>query len=835
MKDEILDHLYFKAAEYVRDMTFGTHAREIRRLEDGWKFFDEDDPKAVAADYDDSDWRNVSVPHDYSIEGEFSDKHAANGFVQTGILWYRMEIRLNPGDSHRKIRLVFDGVSMNSDVWINGRHLGFHPYPFTPFSYDISPFVQADESQPNLLAVRADCSIQPYGRSYVGAGIFRQVCLVITNPLHVESDGVTATTRFAANGDASVRIRTRIQVGRYPETVWNAFSWQGTGCRENNEIVKICELWTSIIDDEGNEADVKRTILRIPHFSRHEQVQELTVLHPKRWEIETPHVYRIITRLVLEGQVIDDVITPLGIRDIEIDARRGLIFNGRGMKLQGVCLHQDSAIFGGAVPLPEWFKKLHLLKKAGCNAIRTAHHPFPEEFYHLCDHMGLLVLDEAFDEWESGWERDYLEGPYGKNKYGYSQSFRQWHETDLRAMLRRDRVHPCVILWSIGNEIPELYFPEGKAVLKNLTAICKKEDDSRPVTVCAEGNHILPIRDELMDMVDVAGYNYVNSREGRAMYGRIHISHPDRVLLGTETEYEPEHWQYILDHPYVIGQFLWVGYDYLGEGTDLFGKDISLGQTFDIGVLASFDQENKRILRHGWEYGLVDLVDQPRGEYFYRKKIWQKEPFVKLAVQKDPALPKASYACYGADMHWNWKTGDLKTIICLTNCIEMEIFLNGRSLGRKQRPTGFCDLLYWIVPYEPGELLAVGTSDRGTACVDMLETAGPPERIQITSVRNRILPGGKDYADFMISICDSRGIRVPFADFEIIAEVDGAGSLLGVFNSDMTVSRGFRAKSCHTYLGAARAVVKSGLFPGAIHIRVRCDQLISGDAILTCR
>ena len=821
------ENLYCEITSQIDKSIKGTQARKILKLDEDWLFHAADAANSQESDFDDSAWRSLTIPHDYSIEAEFSDVHAANAYVQTGVLWYRKHFCLSEENKQDKLYLLFDGVSMNSQVWINGRFLGLHPYAYTPFWYDITPFVNLDKPTDNIIAVKADCSLQPFGRSYTGAGLFRNVWLISTYPLHIEQWGVTSEISKLSDEEVEINVCTKARVDRYPETIWNAFSWQEFGMDQNNHIVKTCQMVTSIVDMEGNIAGETQDTASMPNFSRQIFNQMIKIEKPKSWSPERPYMYTIHSKLMIDGKVVDDTLTPLGIRTIAFDANSGFSLNGECMKLKGVCLHQDSGIHGGAVPVRAWIKKLTMLKNAGCNAIRTAHHPFPAEFYHVCDYLGMMVMDEAFDEWQQGWDRGLLDKPYGKNTYGYHLFFEQWYDTDLRAMLQRDRNHPSVIMWSVGNEIPELYFQEGVDVLRKLVTICKEEDKTRPVTVCAEGNHLLHLHEGMMGQVDVAGYNYVNSREGKAMYSRIHSEHPERVLLGSETEYEPEHWKTITENPYVIGQFLWVGYDYLGEGADVLGEDSNLGFTFDISALSdSRDLSGRKILRHGWAFGLVDIIDTPKGEYFFRKSIWGKEPAVRLAVKQETRKNGKSYSYFQSQLHWNWNSGDKKTVYCFTNCEKVELFTNGRLLGTMEKDTNNPYALEWEVDYEPGTICAVGYINGIRVCEHSMVTAGQAFRIELESDCGSLKAGGRDYADITIRIVDKDGVVVPDASGRVDVRVDGCGSLLGVVAADMTSNESYRAASCNAFRGSCMAVVQSGKKTGTIDISVESEGLI---------
>lgn len=809
---------------YVERMLDGTDYRDITSLKDNWRCHAGDAPGAQAVGYDDSAWRIVQLPHDDSAESDFDAAYPANGYVRSGVLWYRRSFASPGRHAGGKRYLMFDGAAMNAEVWVNGRCLGTHPYAFTPFWYDVTPYLRP-AGEENVLAVKADASLQPFGRSYQGNGLFRRVQLIVTAPLHIDVWGVVARTESIDDEGAAVSVATNVSVGRYPETKWNAFAWQGEGMADNNEIRKSCRLRTAILDAEGREVAAAEAETIVPQFGKHRFEQRLRVSEPALWSPDQPNMYRVRSVLFVDNEPADDALTPLGIRTLSFTAGNGFELNGIETKIKGVCLHQDAAIFGGAVETRTWASRLIMLKEAGCNAVRTSHHPFPTEFYHACDFLGMMVMDEAFDEWRLGWDRGYSDSPYGKNVYGYSLYFDQWHETDLRAMLRRDRNHPSVIMWSVGNEIPELYFDEGFPILRRLVEICKEEDDTRPATVCAEGNHLLPLREGIMDLVDVPGYNYVSSREGDAYYERLHAERPDRALLGSETEFEPEHWKRVMRHRYVIGQFLWVGIDYLGEGADVLGEDSALGNTFDISALAGG--------RRGWGFGLVDSAGTPRGEYYYRRSIWSEEPFVRLAVKQPVRAAREAYAYMNAQLHWNWKEGERKTVYVFTNCEEAEVFLNGRSLGVLAKDTEGYRAIELDVDYVPGTLAAVGRSEGRRRCEDALVTAGSAARLELSCDAERLSADGRDFAELRIVVVDEDGHRVPDAAHPITVAVRG-GSLLGVYSADVTSDENYRSASCRAYRGIAAAVVRAGREPGAMAIEASAPGLVAARWTLPC-
>lgn len=792
-----------KIQTYLDNLTRPLQARKITSLNLDWKFLAGEVP-AQGESFDDSNWRQLDIPHDWSIEGEFSNRHPSSGsggWVQTGVVWYRKKFALIDHELGRKLFILFDGVSMNSNVWVNGHFLGNHAYGFTPFWYDITPWVKIGE---NVLAVKADTSLVPYSRFYHGTGIYRPVWLISTNALHIEQWGVAAVTEASGEDSATVAVTTKVRVAAYPETKWFGF-----GAEPQQEVTKACTLETTIVDGDGRDVVTSTVTANVANYSSPVFKQTLTVPQPKLWSADSPAMYSIRSQLIADGEIVDETLTPLGIRQISWGAGFGFAINGTPVKLKGVCLHQDSGPWGGAVPMKAWVRKLMTLKELGCNAVRTAHHPFPAEFYHCCDVLGMMVMDESFDEWKRGWDRDSLEQPTGKNGYGYSLYFDQWSDCDMRAMLRRDRNHPSVVMWSIGNEIPELYFAESVEIVRRLAGICREEDPSRPVTIGAEGQYRLPLHEGFMDLLDIAGYNYVNLRHPVKYYEDLHAEHPDWVMLGTETFYDPGHIPAISKHPYSTGQFLWVGYDYLGEA-------------YDPTEMTDPATGAKR-LHHG-STGIVDVLDTPRAEYWYRQSLWAEKPVVHMAV-KTGEWVREWWNQIPAASHWNWNDGDTKTVYCFTNCEEVELLLNGVSLGRRQKNLGDPLPLEWDVEFHPGTVELVGYHGSRQVCSHQMETTGSPCRLALTCDSAALQAGYTDAAHVEISIVDRDGRVVPTATARVTVHASGAGQVLATANGDMSDADGYRRNDCLTVNGRCMAVIAAARDAGVVTITAHAEGL----------
>ena len=491
--------------------------REIIPFDTGWRFRLGDEPAARQPNFDDTNWRTLDVPHDWSIEGPINpppEGEGNGGYFLHGIGWYRKSFLL-PVNSGKKVVVEFDGVYMNSEVWINGQFLGRRPYGFIGFRYDLTEFLKTDGS-PNVLAVRVDDSLEPSLRWYAGSGIYRHVRLITTGYTHFRLDGgVSITTPEVTPGQATVEASTIIDAHFFTEEerqAWLKDSWHAQPA--SRELVLRCSV---LAPDSTVVASAESKLTLESMHPGQRATQRITVPKPRLWSDRTPELYRLRSTLALDGRTLDETVTTFGIRRLEFDPDHGLSVNGQPTKLKGVCLHQDAGSFGNAVPMPVWAWRLARLKEMGCNAIRPSHHPFAPEFYDLCDQLGFYVFDEAFDEWTRDWPYNYTENTRGKAQYGYHLYFNQWHETDLRAMLRRDRNHPSVVLYSIGNEVPNQLDQDGWKIARKLIAICHEEDPTRPATSACDQSHVSS-RNGFMDALDIAGYNYIDRLYGDRTY-----------------------------------------------------------------------------------------------------------------------------------------------------------------------------------------------------------------------------------------------------------------------------------------------------------------------------
>jgi beta-galactosidase len=754
----------------------------------------------------------LNLPHDWSIEGDFTETNptgGSGGYLPAGIGWYRKSFAL-PEWRGKKIVIEFDGVYMNCDVWINGNHLGNHPYGYTSFFHELTPFLVHGE-EANVVSVRVDNSDQPNSRWYTGSGIYRHTWLTSCSPIHVVTWGTYVTTPLVTRELSMVQTSTKVA--------------NKTGGS------RLISVRTKVIDGKGTAVAEQAAAADIPPGMEHEYTQDFRVEKPELWDPDSPRMYSVRNIITLGDEAVDEEETHFGIRAIAFDADRGFLLNDDKVIIKGVCLHHDAGCMGAAVPKRVLERRLRLLKEMGCNGIRMSHNPPSPEMLDLCDEIGFLVMEEAFDEWRIAKEKS------GDARFGYHRYFDACALDDLAGMVRRDRNHPSIVLWSIGNEIPEQVHPSGAGLARDLAALCHREDPSRPVTSACDNIHAEPAEttEAFLDALDVVGYNYVDRWKGRAesLYAEDHGKHPNRKLMGSENvsvggvrgEYlrerkeegpwwKPYHarmiaaeqlWRFTRTYPYVAGDFMWTGFDYLGES---------------------------RWPRRSAASGVFDTCGFPKDGFSFYQSQWTDRPMLHL-------FP-----------HWNWRgrEGAVIPVLCYTNCDGVELFLNGKSFGEKscrfprQGMTGYfphfdeppidvttSDLhLFWDVPYEPGCLTAVGTIKGKSVCERRQVTTGDPARIDILPDRTVIRADGTDISHLTVRVVDGEGITVPTADNLIGFEVSGKGTLVGVDNGNPESHESFKGNLMRAFNGLCLAIVQSTQSPGRIPIEARSQGLASG-------
>lgn len=763
-----------------------------------WYFTLSDNPQYRLPDFDHSCWRLLQLPHDWSIELP-ADKNGSseNGYFRGGVAWYRKNFVLSPEMRKQKVTVQFDGIYMNSEVWINGEFLGRYPYGYTTIQYDLTPYLNQEEGAVNTLAVRVDNSLIPSSRWYNGAGIYRDVWLITTGFVHFNNrKGVFVSTRKATPDRAVLQLEYDLGIHYLPGNEHQAWIKKWFEPRYKQGTIRINSVLT---DSQGREVSCSARSLWVEDQNPSLLVADsLVVEKPALWSAETPALYTLRSEILYGDSLLDRTSTVVGIREIVFDPQQGMLVNGKVEKLKGMCLHHEAGSFGAAVPPEVWMSRLKKLKEMGCNAVRTSHNPAAPIFYELCDSLGFYVLDEAFDEWTRDWNYNYTENPRGKSRYGYALYFGQWAETDLRAMIWRDRNHPCVVMYSVGNEIPDQgtrNLLPGKQ-LKRLMQVCHEADPTRPAT--AGCNHSVTCeKNGYIEAMDILGFNYIERNFPEKMYGGIREKYPDKLCLGTETNFKTKHYTAYRDHTFAIGEFVWTGFDYLGEA--------------------------REYPQRGFYSGIIDLAGNPYADFYLRKSMWTEAPVVQLAVRRYDARPWSTKQC---QLTWNWAPGDSLQVFAYSNCDEVELFLNGKSLGRKQIDSDTY-MTCWDQSFVPGTLKAVAYKGNKKVGTSILQTAGEPYRLEIEEVDVQSYGGNNPYHFVRVTVVDKKGVPVYDYDEPIEVKVEGDGVLKAVDSGDMKYEGIFKTHVRKPFHGRLSAVVQESDGFDAITV-VATSQALSG-------
>lgn len=815
----------------------------------GWTFHLGDDSAASRPDYDDTAWRILNLPHDWAIEGEFSRDNPSGtggGALPGGIGWYRKTFTVDKADEGKRLYIDFDGVYMNSEVFINGHSLGVRPYGYVSFSYDLTPYIKWGGK--NVVAVRVDNGEQPNSRWYSGCGIYRNVWLTKLNPVHIAQWGTFITAEDVSKNSARLNIRTKIQYDAAAQLQDSVKQADGTYVVFDSEIVPLADvvLQSRLMDAEGNVVGEVASELQVIPTCLNEVEQEIVVKNPNLWSVNTPYIYKVNSILIdkTTGKVLDNYCTNTGIRTFRFDAQKGFILNGERLKINGVCMHHDLGCLGAAVNIRAIERQLEILQEMGCNGIRCSHNPPSPELLDLCDRMGFIVMDETFDMWRKR-----------KTAHDYSRYFNEWHERDLTDLILRDRNHPSVFIWSIGNEVLEqwsdakadtltleqanliLNFGHDQSMLakegemsvnslltKKLADMVKALDSTRPVTAgCNEpnpNNHLF--RSEALDLI---GFNYHDdwfAGVPEKFPGKPFIVAESVSALMTRGYYRmpsdetvicPERWdkpyfddsfscssydnchvpwgnshegtmRHVKNNDFISGQYVWTGFDYLGEPTP-----------------------------YGWParssyFGIVDLAGFPKDVYYLYQSEWHPE---KKVLHLFP--------------HWNWTPGqDIDMWAYYNNADEVEFFVNGESQG--VRTKGKDDFhVVWRVKYEPGVVKVVSRKDGKTVLEKEIHTAGEPAQIRLTADRNEIKSDGRDLSFITVEVLDKDGNLCPNADNQIMFDVQGAGFIAGVDNGSPVSMEKFKADHRRAFYGKCLAVVQSDGKSGGIKLTATSEGL----------
>ena len=799
-----------------------------------WKFVLGDPGGAETRSFEDASWRRVDLPHDWSIEGRPSKDNptgSEGGYFPAGTGWYRKTFSAPPEWRGKRVTVEFDGVYRNATVYLNGHKLGNQPYGYTSFSFDVTP--DLDFSGPNVLAVRVDNSAQPNSRWYSGSGIYRHVRVVVTDSVHVAHWGVLVSTTRASIEGGSLSVLTRVE-------------------NESAAPARVT-VETQILDRGGKPVGHAQSAVEAAPGSATEASQEIAVSKPALWSPEAPALYRAVTRLRKDGKVIDEVTTTFGIRTLAWSAEKGLLLNGKAIKLAGGCVHHDNGPLGAAAFDRAEERRVELLKAAGFNAVRTSHNPPSPAFLDACDRAGLLVLDEAFDTWKAN-----------KLKYDYGRNFDEWWQRDISAMVLRDRNHPSIVVWSIGNEIPELLVERGPAIAKRLADQVRSLDSSRPLTQAVPTSTSGPFPDAVLTVLDIAGYNYNLARN----YADDHRRVPSRLMMTTESFPAAafEQWQLAKDNPFILGDFVWTAMDYLGEsgiGAWAYGTPqqasqaammmagmpgmadkmfLAMANGVDLKAMMAQvggnqgGQSPMSFLAPGYPWhaaqcGDLDLTGHRKPQSYYRDILWnggdRVYATVRLPEPEGKKIIAVAWAVYPTLPSWTWPTQEGKElqVEVYSGVEKVRLYLNDKLIGEKATGRSEQFKAMFTVPYAPGTLKAVGIRGDRAVAESVLTTAGNPVRLRLTADRTTLQAGGQDLSFVTVEAIDAEGRFQPNADQEVQFTITGPGAIAAVGNADGKDESPYQGDRRKLFQGRALVVVRTQGQSGAIQLTAKTAGL----------
>jgi beta-galactosidase len=839
-------------------------------FDNGWRFLKDSLPGAEAPDFNDSNWRILDIPHDWSIEdlpgqnGDFiigpfdrsSVDKMSSGYLVGGIAWYRKNFTVKEEDKDKIAYLQFDGVYMNSDVWLNGKHLGFHPNGYTPFYYDITSFLNP-AGQTNVVAVRVR-NDGLNSRWYSGSGIDRHVWLTIVNPVHIDvSGGLYITTPAVSENSADVKIATTLV---------------NTGSIDKNII-----LQTQLFDPSGNLAGTAKSNSALTPGQTLELIQIVPVNKPSLWSIDDPNLYKASVSVLIDEKEVDNQETLFGIRSIKIDVQNGLTINGKSVDMIGGCYHHDNGPLGSASIDRAEERKIEVLKKYGFNAIRTSHNPPSPALLDACDRLGMVVIDEIFDMWE-----------VPKKAKDYHLYFKEWWQRDVDSWIKRDRNHPSVILWSIGNEIREAADTSGYRIATNLTSEVRRFDPTRAVTeAMVGGGGGSPTGRSRWDdfethlkLLDVVGYNYAYSR-----YETDHVKYPDRIMVGTETNppFALENYELVKKLPYVIGYFVWTATDNIGEAA------VGLAQLRDVGEVipqrppnppagqGPAGQQSARVSNlngppagmpgmpganpagppaggggggffrpDSWPVytnyqGDIDLIGNRKVPSYYQYVVWGKskvEIFVHRPIPDGKKEVTSRWGFPDELKSWNWSGSEGKKfqIHVYTRSQQVKLELNGKIVGEQTVDTGKSITATFEVPYEPGTLTAHCYDNGRETAKQTLKTTGKPASLRLIADRTKIRADRSDLSYVRAEIIDSKGNIVPDADDIVVNfEVTGNGKVAGVGSGNPRDMSSFQQPKKKAYQGICLAIIRPETTPGNINVKATAEGLKEASVVITAK
>lgn len=765
----VVSALFCMSGMAAAQVSFG----DANRFNECWLFKLSDVKDADKVATADSTWRKLTLPHDWSIEGTYSpDLASGTGYLPGGIGWYRKHFDVkNPNDGKRRY-IYFEGVYNRSDVYLNGHLLGNRPSGYASFMYDMTPYLREGD---NVLAVRVDHSRHADSRYYTGSGIYRDVWMVEAPATHIAQWGVGFETLAVKGKKADVKVNVAVE-----------------------NPVKGLKVKVSLIDTSG------RTVSSAMTAAKAENTFEMTVPDVHIWDIDDPNLYSLRIELLENSRRIDGSDTKVGIRTLKFDPNTGFALNGRNRKVKGVCIHHDAGALGAVVPEDVWERRLRNLKALGVNALRMSHNPQAPVVYDLADRLGLLIMDEASDEWEFP-KRKWIKG-WNRGEPGYDGTydfFEEWIDRDVADMVRRDRNHPSVFLWSIGNEVDYPNDPYSHPVLdgdnsaisqpmyggydstapnamrigeiaKRLAKVVKSIDTSRPTTGALAGV-VMSNETAYPSAVDVVGYNYTEDR-----YDLDHATYPDRVIYGSENRSDYDAWKAVRDKDFIFGQFIWTGIDYLGES----------------GAWPS----------RGLYTGLLDFTGNPKPRGMFRASLWSDKPVTYIGTYPKPK--HGDWVSIDAWDNWNYKDGDMIRVVCYTNSPKAELLLDGKTIGSVKPMDDKTGVIYWDIPYAPGKLTARGLDNNGNVQSQYsITTSGRPYQLAVSTDRKEFTKAGQ-VAHVTIEVLDENGVPVKLADNNVTVRVHGGAELLGLEAGDNSDMGNYRDNSQRVFRGRLLAYIR---------------------------
>ncbi|MDO9155067.1 MAG: glycoside hydrolase family 2 TIM barrel-domain containing protein [Paludibacter sp.] len=819
MKRILLSVLLFSFISAQAQVSFG----KPEKINDSWKFNLGDPKTAETIDFNDKRWQNIDLPHDWSVKGQLSSTLAScTGYLPGGIAWYRKNMNIPATKKGEKVYLYFEGIYNRSEVYLNGNLLGKRPNGYISFMYDATPFVEYGKE--NILAVRVDHSQSADSRWYSGSGMYRDVYLVYSNPVHIAQWGVFVFAETVNDKLATMKVEVEIT--------------------NNSKAGSVLSVINELISPSGKVVAKANNKIKITAGASNKIELKLKVNNPQLWDLNNPNLYTLTTKVIENGKIIDETTTKTGIRTYTFDPNKGFALNGEWMKVKGVCLHHDAGVLGAGFYKEVWKRRLITLKEVGCNAIRTSHNPQAPDLYALCDELGLLVMNEAYDEWEFP-KRKWLEGwnvgtPGFQGSYDF---FEEWGERDLADMVRRDRNHISIFSWSIGNEVDYPNDPYSHPVLnggketgftqpvfggykkdapdamrlggiaKRLAAVVRKYDLSRPVTAGLAGV-AMSNNTEYPAALDIAGYNYTENR-----YSIDHKKYPNRVIFGSENRHDLDAWKAVTDNEYIFGQFLWTGIDYLGE--------------------------SGRWPSRGFYSGLLDFGGfiKPRG--YFRQSLWCEKPMAYLGTYPTPGAGTASQntdvwsqlEAANADNAeektpsmdawsiWNYTQGQLIRVVCYTNASKAQLLLNGKPIGNRKDYNKNTGIIYWDIPYQEGKLEVEGYDSEGKKISNYsIQSSKRPYALEVKN-KNITINKESGIAQIIVQVVDEDGIRVMLADNELHFQVTGPLKLLGLEASNNKDMSDYTDNHHRVFNGQILAYFKATNRQGEARIRISSPLL----------